>query len=66
MRTFIFKPDDRKPLNIDEMLILQETQKVIFYGQEHFGEISLEGYPFESTHRPAIKIYKVHSLKDEP
>ena len=64
MRTFIFKPDDRKPLNIDEMLILPEAQKVIFYGQEHFGEISLKDYPFESTHKPDIKIYKVHSLKE--
>ena len=25
MRTFVFKPDDRKPLNIDDMLILPEA-----------------------------------------
>lgn len=49
--------------SIDQLLILPEAKKVIFYSQDYFGEISLENYPFDSDYddiNPSIKIVKVH------
>ena len=48
MRTFTFRPFNIKQQSfvIDELLILPRAEKVIFYSQDHLGEISLKNYPF--------------------
>ena len=66
LRTYTFWPDGFTDFNINELLLLPEAKKAIFYSQNHIGEIGLEHYPFEDTDAllaPTIKIYKVHGPK---
>ena len=66
LRTYTFWPDGFTDFNINELIILPEAKKAIFYSYDHIGEISLEYYPFEDTDAslaPTIKIYKIHGPK---
>ena len=66
LKTFTYFPEYRLEFNINELLIIPEAKKAIFYSQDHLGEISLEDYPFqekEAGYSPSIKIHKVHKAK---
>ena len=62
LRTFTFWPnDDRKSFIIDQLILLPQAEKAIFFSAEHFGEISLENYPFADQYAmPEIRVHKVH------
>ena len=67
MRTFTFYPEYRLEFNINELVIIPDAKKAIFYSQDNLGEINLENYPFENIDdellSPGIKIHKVHNSK---
>ena len=64
VRSFSFTPNIvGLEFTVEHILLLPETNKVIFYSQTHLGEIFLDDYPFQDTSQtyyPTIKIHRAH------
>ena len=66
LRTFTFWPN--QPFStflIDQLIILPQDEKAIFYSANHLGEIYLQGYPFLDDKIPEIKVHQIYESQSD-